>query len=78
MGEIDEFDDAVDHGVAQGDEGIDASAGQSRQEAIQKSIPCSVNPKIGCQSTVSPSGVVLRQQTGGQALRLPVPRKWPD
>ena len=38
MGEIDQLDDAVHHGVAEGDQGVDAAPGQSPDQKLQKII----------------------------------------
>jgi hypothetical protein len=36
MGEVDQLNDAVDHGVAQGDQGVYAAPGQPAQKQLEK------------------------------------------
>jgi hypothetical protein len=42
MGEVDQFNDAVDHGVAQGDQGVDAAPGQTAEKQLEENIPKSM------------------------------------
>ena len=44
MGEVDELDDAVDHGVAKGDQRIHPAEGEAVNQLLEKKLDIHVHP----------------------------------